>query len=772
MFKVVSLHYYPVANGTAGNFSIYDMETQNLQLRYNNTSSNFTAEYPYPETKSRSVYVVYNTTQNWTLQWNCSEVYVRPPCLSPNASGSVFSAPNGTLLSDADGFGPLKQYANNERCNWTIQCPEGYGSVSVTVSTHLPTGDALEIKTGSPQEHGVVLQRLQTRLESLTTTFGRSKLFINFTSDSQLEFYGWSLSYQCMAQPIPGPESPGVGPPAPEPQPGVNRTQCSAVTPPGPLAGRHGVLLSDADGDARGTKTSPAACAWTLPCDGQSHARITFTGILEDHDTLTVGNNTALSGLRSTGSEFIVPTPTSITYSSNVTAVNLTSGYYLQYRCLDSRCLSPSVADRATLPARGRITIPSTYTPGEGCQWTLACPAAYVGINVTITGSLAPHDTFVVHVPGSTVSPLLNYTGGPAAVSSVTFEAAQQSVVLRFASSPQPRRAAPASSITGLTISYTCLTFVNLPPSSDVGGNGTNSSSAPVCTAPNATSTSQNRRGFFDSTWTANELCEFTLTCQNTSTNGSMFITAVSSSAAARLAIRNGENDVAFAGTVRDTVTIKGNSSTAMLRVTLADTGSLGFSYTCLATDVSSAISEPPLQTSSSASLLLGSSALPSNSGPSSRILSCSENGAEVQITRVAGSIPAGSSLVITDTSATSGSGVFNYTGNVSTVPPIQAEFVIVEFVSPAGDSNAIGVTVDYECVLTPAVLAARGGAPPASSDSGPSSGAFTAVAVVMAVALAGASGLAGFTVFNLLRAKRNRVQNMDETKTTPVVVG
>jgi hypothetical protein len=127
-----------------------------------------------------------------TLRWACRIGH----CISPNATGAVFTGPSGRILSAYDGPGVAAIVPNGENCSWTVNCldTESFMVTSMTYETAY-SWDFIRIYNA---ENGMLLNQYSgSSASSSSELMNASSVRITYTT-VYAGYTGFVLDYQCV----------------------------------------------------------------------------------------------------------------------------------------------------------------------------------------------------------------------------------------------------------------------------------------------------------------------------------------------------------------------------------------------------------------------------------------------------------------------------------------------------------------------------------------------------------------------------------------------
>lgn len=205
-----------------------------------------TTTFDLPFSTAEVRFLSFMPSSGFDLSLTCSHAL----CTSLNASGTMFSGPNGTIISDTDGAGSASLYLQGEECAWAIQCPSQYKSIAVDTVAFLSVRDRLAI---IPVVSGELEADQAVQLRGFAchnTIFAATTLQIRFYASMFASAGGFTIQYQCLDD--------GTVPSVAPPQPAVCGSSFSDSS---------GVIVSDADGEGVSELyNNDAHFYWTVDC--------------------------------------------------------------------------------------------------------------------------------------------------------------------------------------------------------------------------------------------------------------------------------------------------------------------------------------------------------------------------------------------------------------------------------------------------------------------------------------------------------------------------
>ena len=314
------------------------------------------------------------TSSGFTIQYSCSV----SACSSLNATGSMYRQATGILLTDMDGSASASKYIANERCLWSVQCPNPSDKIALFVTGYtqrstdvldvsFPNGTGITSFSLSQDGGGVMIDSDAIGLRFSTTGAGSS---------------GYSVRWGCQS------------------------SMCQSPQSSSPLTSPSGTILSDPDGSGTATRyVKGELCDWTIACPaGYSVLALKISGSLSSQDVLNVsipgsGSTVSLRGSISIQRFF----PSAMLSLSFHPKTSYSGGFVATYMCLTSQCIS-SVPSGSTLSSTsgvistdfdGRGTLAS-YFNDESCDWTANCADEFFVMNMLIGQTSNVYDNVTI----------------------------------------------------------------------------------------------------------------------------------------------------------------------------------------------------------------------------------------------------------------------------------------------------------------------------------------------------------------------------------------
>ena len=145
----------------------------------------------------QQVFIDFSYREGYRAGFNLDYKCLKSGCSSVNDTGSIYTAPNGTIYSDEDGFDGPVPYLAKENCSWTVRCPTNTSFSIANLSMDISDlSDVLEL-FDEPTGLSLALYQFSGLSQGLLTN--AQNVTIRFASLRAYTHAGWSLRYSCVA---------------------------------------------------------------------------------------------------------------------------------------------------------------------------------------------------------------------------------------------------------------------------------------------------------------------------------------------------------------------------------------------------------------------------------------------------------------------------------------------------------------------------------------------------------------------------------------------
>ena len=364
------------------------------------------------------------TLNGYTLQYMCYE----QQCSANETDYSRVGS--GIISSDIDGVG-ASTYRNNEACEWSVSCPNGFFAIT-SLATNIASTDSLKVLdvlgTTTIATYTGTLNYNQSTAYGFYTA---GDVIIRFASDATGVAPGFALTYQCFDD------------------------KCSSTTLDS-ANGKSGTFGSDTDGNGPQVYLNNENCVWTVQCASGEYAAFDMSGSLGTGDKLLITSLLAVQVKLYTAVPFndktlLVADGAIFTFTSDASITG--AGFTVSYTCFPSQCSSPnfdtSLSDYpgVILTDNDGAGSATQYRASEACSWLIQCPDDYGVLFSNIDGNSVDATDILLAKDGASAT-VFSLSNGNA--SALNYYTAQSSVTLTWTTSA-------TGFGNGYTIAYTCV---------------------------------------------------------------------------------------------------------------------------------------------------------------------------------------------------------------------------------------------------------------------------------------------------------------------------